>query len=309
MAEWEKKDLDEYFPSEITGLVTDISDVAEDVADIFDTVADFVDTLADWMIDYADPIAVIVDALIQEITLFIGDLRRAGAFALPVVPKGREYRDGIEGFYRAVNLSLRDEADLDRPQFSPSAQILGYAFVYGATDLKTLYEDFLAQAKFLFDVGEFKDWAWGVNPDLVPTRDQRRSNSKPPDWKAIRVADFWPPYDDFLGEMQKMVASLKRGRSTKEFVGYMAQALRNKAQQLNFLADYIEFFATEVEALFNMTGVWFIKVGPVNGLEAWLAELIEAANKPPFPGDEWYVAGIVVLAGGPDTAALEELLG
>jgi len=310
MAEWQQVDMSDFFPDEVLDLAQDAKGVAISVADVFNTTADFVDTLADYIVDYADPIAALVDALIQEIRNFIGDLRRAGAFALPVVPKDRNYKGGIDGFYNAVNLSLRDEADLDRPIFSPSSQMVGYVFVYGATDLKALYEGFLAQAKLLFDFGEFKDWDWALDPDAVPSRDLRRADSVPPDWKALRVADVFPSYDRLLGELEKMVASLQRSPSTQDFVQIMANVLRGKADQLEVLADFIEFFADQVEALFNMDDVWYVKVGPMaGGMEAFLADLIAAANKPPFRGDYFYVTGVVFVAAGPDATTLEELLG
>jgi len=301
--------MEQFFPgSDIFALATAISDVTDDVADVMAIAADAMDVLANFVIDEVDPIAILVDAIIEEIQRFVGDLR-ATASLLPVVPKDRYTKGGIEGFLGAVSRSFDDTADGDRPQFSPSAEVVGYVFAYGATDLAQLYEQFLLKATPLFDTGAFEDWKWSQFPDYVPPRTERQSSGKPPDWESIRVADVFPPYDDLLGELEKMAYSLGRGNSTSDFVRDMATTIRNKAQQLEQLSWFIDFFANQVEDLFQLDNIWYVKVGPVKGIENWRAELLSASNRPPYKGEFYYVTGIAALAGGPSVEALEALLG
>jgi len=310
VGEWKKVDMADFYPSgDIQSLATSVSDVADDVADAFNIAADAVELLANFFVDEIDPIAALTDVIIDEITNFIGDLRTASASILPVVPQDRFYRGGIEGFIGAVSRSFDDRADSERPILSPSSDTVGYVFAYGATDLKELYDDFLGSAISLFDLGALEDWKFAADPDSVPSRAVRQSSGVPPDWESIRVSDVFPPYDDLLGELEKAAKIFGRGDSTQDFVRDMAATIRAKAQTLDALASYITFFANQVENLFQLENIWYLKVGPTQGIENWRQELLTASNRPPYKGELFYVAGLAVFAGGADVATLEELLG
>jgi len=78
-----------------------------------------------------------------------------------------------------VNQSFDDLADAQRPQFTESANVVGYVYAYGTPDLESLYNDFIAKAKDLFNLGELKGWEWAQDPDYIPPRIVRSATGKP----------------------------------------------------------------------------------------------------------------------------------
>ena len=310
MAEWEKISLSTLFPSETKTLAQSASALVTPAAQLLEQAAKVVDAMADVLINFADPFTALLAALKAEILLFIGDLRTAGVYVLPVLPPDPRTALGTSGLLSAIGQSFDDLADADRPTFSASSSVLGYVMMLGATDLLNLYNNFLKKLGDLFDLEEIKTWRWVLNPGegYVPPRVIRSANAKPPDWKKMTVGSLWPVYDELLKGLEQFVEIYVPGQETNDFIKQLALVLRNKADILSDLAALLVTVANELEALLQMDGVWFVKVTG-NGVAAWKAALNAATNRPPFDPILHYTAGVVILSGGPDTAALERLLG
>lgn len=311
MAEWEKVNLDQFVPAEIRTLAGEIAAVVGPIADIMDVTADIIDASSVLMLGFTNPILALTAALKTEIENFIADLRDAGVYLLPVAPINLTDKKGFDAMLRDIQLSFDDLADPDRPIFSPSADVVGYVFMYGHTDLKFLYNSFLKQAQDIFDLGELKDFAWADSPgvDYIPPRIERTANARQPDWKDSTVSEVFPPVGVALTELQKAVEAFFPGEGVQDFLSQLALAMKAKATQLQDIADTLDDIADELDALFQLPDIWFVKIGPTTGVDAWREQLNAASNRPPYRKDVHYVASVVAFTGGPDISALESLLG
>jgi len=308
VAEWEPANVEDFVPSEIKDLADSMADLISPIADIYDKAADAVELAADFMIVYVDPIRALVQTFVEEVVNFLGDLRTAGVYVLPVAPLNTSDRIGMEGLIKAVSTSFDDLADADRPQFSESAELVGYVILVGSDDISTLYDLFLKQSATLFDFGEFKDWEWAEDPDYVPPRVIRSANAKPPDWKNVTVAEVCPPIGEGLRELERSAEALYPGDALNDFIDALAEVMRNKSLILQALADRLEEIAQALEDFFKLD-VWYLKVGPIIGQNSWREEFLNATNRPPYEEGVDYVSGLAFLGGGPSVVALERLFG
>ncbi len=309
MAQWEKINMLELIDPALRDLADQVGDTVEPVADLLAVAADLVKTFAKVIEGFADPIVGLVESLKKAIEDYISDMRTAGAYTLPIYPYDIRDKKGADGFIHEVHTSFDDIADPDRPQFSGSAEVVGYVFMYGAPDLKELWETFMKWAKELFDLGELKDWSWTTKPDPVPPRRVRSASGRPPDWKNVTVSEVFPLIGTMLKTLQQAVENFFPGEELGDFVDGFVDMIERKAKRLQEMADILQDMANLLDMLFNIADVWFIKIGPLIGQDEWRLQFRDAVNRPPYRKKEMFVTGAAFFAGGPSVSALEKLLG
>jgi len=306
---WKKQNLDKLVPSEVKDLASEAAGLVSAVAEILDTAATIIDTLSAFIIAFSDPVIAIIQSFVDAVTDFIGDLRTAGAYLLPVVPSYRE-PNGLQQFLDKVVLSFDDIVDTDRPVFSSGANVAGVVIVAGAPNLADLFTTFLEKFGALVDITEFKKLKWQTDPekDEPPPVLARTCYGRKPDWSKKTVGNVFPGLDNALKNLENMVTKLFPGQQISDFIDAMVEAINNKVDDLQDTADALEDIATALDSLFDISDVYTLYSGVVGGVDGFKTALNESINRPGFD-DTYYVAGAVFLAGGPGVSEFERIFG
>jgi len=222
---------------------------------------------------------------------------------------------GTPEFITTVVDSLADTADSERPQFSASSNVVALVFLAGAPDLKTLYNNFAKALGELTDLGELKELKWTADPtaetepEIFQDSALSRAVGKEPDWHSMTLQELFPPVGEALQALEEAIDGLFPGQDLHQFVSALATAMKQKAEDLQEVADRLKNLADALENFFDITGVWILDTGNVAGTDGFALALAESVNRPPFTKDEFFTAGVVLLAGGPGVAGFQALLG
>lgn len=308
MAEWKQVTLSDLLPEEVQQIASDAAGVAQSVADVVEGVGEVVQTVGQWMLVASDPYEALVNAILLDIEALLADLRDAGIYVLPIVPFGLRYAEDFDDVVGKIVSSLDDRCDPDRPQFSQSADVAAAIFLVSGPDLKGLWDSVLKALAQVFDMGAFRELKWLDDPNAFNQWDRfrRSADGREPDWESISLGRAIPVLGDLLNEMLKFSRHL-RGltASTGDFIDTFAQALLQKAAELQTLAQELEDLTDALENLLNLSGVWYVYI-EAGGVDGFVIDLQNSTNKPPFDENS-FVAGAVFLAGGPSVAQFEGL--
>ncbi len=128
-----------------------------------ESVADFLGVLKNLLFDFGNPLAAIIDGLIQEIIDLLNGLRQIGVFFLNLLPNFQtdpEYlqiKGGYEAFIRRINTSLSDTEDPNRPQFGPTHLMGGIVLALNTSRIGDLI-------KITNQITGFLGRAWAAQP-------------------------------------------------------------------------------------------------------------------------------------------------
>lgn len=113
------------FQSFIPGVeqLLDINEVVGPVVDFLQQISDFLNLIKSFLFEFSDPIAALVDTLLQELIALTESLRQLGVYYLELLPNFQKDPDlnqikgGSQAFIRRIGASLTDSEDPNRPQF------------------------------------------------------------------------------------------------------------------------------------------------------------------------------------------------
>jgi hypothetical protein len=141
--------------------------------------------------------------------------------------------------------------------------------------------------------------------------------STPPDWRTYRFSDI-----DFLSGMFQLVnnvltaitAALKVGANSKIALLTLINAISAKIQKLQALVTQIDTLLTSIGQILGATGIYALYVSSGQGTAGIVAAIQGAdASQVPFAtktssgtGQDAFLTGVVLLAGGPQIQPFEK---
>jgi len=161
-------------------------DIFEDVRSLLETLLVYLevlkailDTVKSFLVDFGNPIAALVQALIALIESLFNALKQTGLYALYDLPPPEDvnftgFVGGYNGFVSRWVGSLYDTKDPNRPQPIPGANQSGYVLFYlEDTNINSLIDKIKALLKFFG--GEFRlpRYAAPVGVRVFPVNDKR----------------------------------------------------------------------------------------------------------------------------------------
>jgi len=134
-----------------------------------------------------------------------------------------------------------------------------------------------------------------------------QSLSTPPDWTAARLADVLPPFEKLGQMLQRVVGMLAVGESYGKMLEDLAQLISDKAAALAQVADEIQAFVDDLNALIAAEGLYVLHVeaGDIPGL----MDSVRNGTDAPSWSPDAYVAGVCLLGGTTSFGPVVELLG
>jgi hypothetical protein len=129
-------------------LTFDVPDFLEDTRDAINSIAEFLVTVLDiallalnfvktFLVGFLDPIAAIVQALVDELNNMLRDIRQLGVYMTgdwKLLSDPKELQGGFQEYERRMIARLTDRTDPTRPDVSPSTSVLSL-FFYTSVDL------------------------------------------------------------------------------------------------------------------------------------------------------------------------------
>jgi hypothetical protein len=215
--------------------------------------------------------------------------------------------DGWARWAARFTASFDDPGDLQRPVITEGAPIQAIFVVMAAPSLDALRQLIYLLGK-LFNIDQFK----AAFEQYENTEDPRRARAKrgapvPPDWKAWRLRDLFPPLEGLLMLPEALLSLLTAVDALAALIRNLAAALQAKAQVLLQLAAAIQAIIDLLDAL-SSTGMYSLGVSTTGGTQGLKNAFLTAGNRPPGG----YIGGVCFLASGPNlakSALLFDLLG
>ena len=308
---WDSYNLNNLFPQEIADLVGDVATVSDSVATAAETVASAMEALSELIINFNDPLAIAVNALIAALEATVLDTLNTGVYfyydaeGYPFSPP----RGYIQWRARFKN-SFNDPADSEKPDFSDSAEVGAIMIVGGANDLPSLAL-LLKALGDLFGVQSYIDAYARFLADTFtdePLDDLAAGIPASPDWYSITAGEAIPPLQELASVIQSIIGLLKVASAFSAMLAQLAQALNDKAEILRELSDRIDAILDQILAVLQYSGLYVTTLESTSGI-AGIQNAIDNAGDPPGLQADSYVVGICLLAGMADYQNLLELFG
>lgn len=145
-----------------------------------------------------------------ELTPTIAELLSEGAFSTPpefetqaLINESETAQGGNAGFWRALQTSIQDEGDLNRPNFPTDFAVAGVCIIFGAESFGSLQQNFQLFEQ-VFEVGNRAQLSGNTRPVAQNVRANTRvtTNTTPArvavqiDWDALPLVIGLPLYSD-----------------------------------------------------------------------------------------------------------------
>jgi hypothetical protein len=220
----------------------------------------------------------------------------------PIVP------DGFARWATRFAASFDDPADSQRPMITEGAPIQAIFIVMAAPSLGALRQLIYLLGRLL-NIDRFKVAFEKYDPKWIDPRLKRleKSSGVPPDWKAQRLRDIFPPLENLLILPEVLKSLLAAVDDLAGLIRNLAAAIEEKANLLLQLAAAIQAIIDLLDAL-KSTGMYSLGVATQGGVAGLKQAFVEATDRPPGG----YIGGVCLLASGPNlakAAMLFDLLG
>ncbi len=141
-----------------------------------------------------------------------------------------------------------------------------------------------------------------VTVEYIP----QRLYSIPPDWTTINLDRLFPIIFEIADQyLLPLVNALRAGANIDDSMGFIIDAIERKVNELDEIVTTLSELIDVFDNIIGATGIYSIYVSSNSGIEGWKTELQNAANEPPFNEFDYFVGGIVLLAGGPQLTAFD----
>jgi hypothetical protein len=220
----------------------------------------------------------------------------------PVIP------DGFARWAGRFSASFDDPGDSQRPMITEGAPIQAVFIVMAAPSLGALRQLIYLLGRLL-NIDRFKVAFERYDPKWIDPRLKRleKSSGVPPDWKAQRLRDVFPPLENLLILPEALKSLLSAIDDLSGLIRNLAAAIEEKANLLLQLAAAIQSIIDMLDAL-KSTGMHSLGVSTQGGVAGLRQAFLDATNRPPGG----YIGGVCFLASGPNlakAAMLFDLLG
>ena len=269
-------------PPELASITSGLENLGTNVGVILELAKGLLDAAKLFYFIAADPYKALVAALITEIEELINDLFGAGVYSLIVDPftmvmhgKTKD-RWGIPlvtpgDAINATLASLEDEADDNRPIFSPSANIAAFGLMITTPSYGELYDLLLR----LYDLLKY-DPILFLTQKLDKFKNGRPERSRLPDWDSVKLSNIgW--FSDIQKSLLETISMIKGYIVvTDEMIVKLLDAITKKLQDIQDVVDILNLLILNIEALagFNQAVVFDMPKGP-GGIERLKAELYD----------------------------------
>lgn len=203
--------------------------------------------------------------------------------------------------------SFDDPGDLQRPVVTEGAPIQAIFIVAAAPSLDALAQFIYLLGKLL-NIDKFKlaFEKYANTPDPRLTR-ARSVNSTPPDWRARRLRDIFPPLTGLLQIPEALKGLLTAVDNLSALIKNLAAAMHDKANLLLQMVAAVQAIIDLLDAL-KSTGFYSLGVATQGGVQGLKDAFMTASHRPPGG----YIGGVCFMASGPNlakAAMLFDLLG
>lgn len=232
-----------------------IENLVQGIVLILNTAVDVLRAVAVFLFDILNPLAVLIDQIIQDLTDFIQGLKDAKVgvtWALPSLDNLISTEEAIS----KIRQSLDDQFDRNRPITAEGTEVAVAMALFvprvngGPEDIERLIE----LVKNLIDIDPFLDLEEKIAFNQPPPP-VLKGQSQAPDWISYKLTDAIPVIGDFVAAAEELLGLLKFNVSYSEIVNKLIAIIEQKAALLQQLSDLLsgalEGFASLALLTFN----------------------------------------------------------
>lgn len=310
MTAWQTYTLADLFPAPIADAVEVLGDVSGQVGTAAEATAIAVEAISALIVDVADPLDAVVGQLVTTLRNAVGDtLKTGGYFYWDVEGWPIGAPQGLTSWLARWERSFDDPGDTNRPIFSADAEVGALLLIGGADSLGDLM-GLLQLLGELFGIKPFVD-AWkrfvaGLTA-ADPLDDLVRGVPLAPDWYSVELGEVVPPLGRIAALVNEAIDGLERAGGASDLLRDLAAALREKAERLRALSARLQALIDQIAAILAAGGLYVLPIESAAGVDGVRADA-HAAVPPPLRADA-YIAGVCLLAGRADFAAVKGLFG
>lgn len=145
--------------------------------------------------------------------------------------------------------------------------------------------------------------------EVVELVSDRSSIGEPPDWHELNLGKILGPMEDLVAGLEFLNSLFEAAGKASSELQTLGQLLQRKGQDMQTLANNLQTLLDDFQAMLSATGFYMVKIsGGSGGTTAFVEDLRNAANKPPFTSNG-FTAGLVVYAGTAGLGPLEIIFG
>jgi hypothetical protein len=145
--------------------------------------------------------------------------------------------------------------------------------------------------------------------EVVELVSDRSAIGEPPDWHELNLGKILGPMRELITGLEFLNSLFEPAGKASSELQTLGQLLQQKGQAMQTLADDLQTLLDNFQQMLSATGFYMLKIsGSSGGTSAFVEDLRNAANKPPFDSDG-FTAGLVVYAGTAGLGPLEIIFG
>lgn len=253
---------------------------------------DALEVVQAFLLDILNPIAVLLDLIIQDIETLLQTWEDAGVSVAYVIPDLSNLYTA-EACFTKLAQSLEDPFDTRRPITTDGIDVPLFmvCLTMQANAGLTGLEEFLRLIESLLDIRPFvqlyEDAVFGRQPDLP------RGQSQLPDWQGAKLVDYVPGLKNVIDVLQYLLSLIKLNLPFNVIIKRLIALLEQKQQTLQAIVDLLN---NAIDAYGAIAGLTFSAVF-IDG-EGTRSELADALRE----------AGIQVLSANQETAQSESAI-
>lgn len=249
---WKQLTFPDQLPeSVLNGIVTGVRTISTLVTTALEIAAAALETAAIFLLETVDPIAALIDQLVQEITELVSGIKDTGIKLTHILPTYAK-RNSLAQELSQLSASILDKYDPNRPITAIDstveesiAMVVLTARVGDLSSLEYLYEIFGALVNLTPLENLIKNYEINELPVLFP------GQSRMPDWSSATLADAIPAVGALLQKLEELLYIYVKPLDLTAMVEKLAQILRIKAQLIDVLAQELEGL---IEAYLQLIG-------------------------------------------------------
>ncbi len=128
---WQSYNLQDLFPTDVDNTVSDIETVIGDISSFYTAMKILITWGTTFLSTAQDPFSLLTQSIVNTIRGIIDDLKNVPLYTLATIDD-LDDPQGYVGFETKILESFLDFADMQRPQYAPTAWIGGFVLAFGA---------------------------------------------------------------------------------------------------------------------------------------------------------------------------------
>lgn len=251
---WQEVTLPPVIPEDtLTQVQSTLNTVVDAVVVVLKAILKALETAQNFLIDFADPLAVLLDTIIQEVTSLISGLFDTGIYMASVLPS-LENPYNLRTCLNTLGDSCVDKFDPNRP-ITSSGLTTEFAVIAltASADSLDLLTPILELYSKIISTKDLEEYINKINKAFEPGDfpPQTTREGVAPNWEAAQLVDAYPYLKDLLSVMRNLLVALRPKSSLSSLVQGLITLIQRR---ILYLEQLVATLNAAVDAYLSVVG-------------------------------------------------------